>query len=134
MRISDWSSDVCSSDLLGTPVVIDVDHAADREAREVVRGREGGVEMLAADIVEIDVYPRLAEAFERGGELRQHRSRLVIDRRVGAEVEDPFAFFRAARRPDHRSEEHTSELQSLMRISYAVFCLKKKKTQKEQQA
>src|SRR3546814_10212356 len=115
MRISDWSSDVCSSDLieflhaldelvgvdeafhadpgrdgadeifhlLGTPVVIDVDHAADREAREIVRGREGGVEMLAADIVEIDVY---------------------------------------------RSEEHTSELQSLMRISYAVFCLKKKKT------
>src|SRR3546814_18150103 len=32
-----------------------------------------------------------------------------------------------------RSEEHTSELQSLMRISYAVFCLKKKKTQKKQQ-
>src|SRR3546814_2783253 len=31
--------------------------------------------------------------------------------------------------PQHRSEEHTSELQSLMRISYAVFCLKKKKTQ-----
>src|SRR3546814_6443874 len=123
--------------------------------------------MLAADMVEIDVYPRLAEALERGGELRQHRSRLVIDRRVGAEVEDPFAFFRAARRPDHRhfarlgdldhrrthrapggghehriagfraryaqqadprgaagrSEEHTSELQSLMRTSYAVLCL-----------
>src|SRR3546814_3139851 len=33
-------------------------------------------------------------------------------------------------RPDRRSEEHTSELQSLMRISYAVFCLKKKKTNK----
>src|SRR3546814_5205382 len=33
----------------------------------------------------------------------------------------------AARREDERSEEHTSELQSLMRISYAVFCLKKKK-------
>src|SRR3546814_1665352 len=32
----------------------------------------------------------------------------------------------------HRSEEHTSELQSLMRISYAVFCLKKKKKQTEQ--
>src|SRR3546814_5914157 len=32
--------------------------------------------------------------------------------------------------PDHRSEEHTSELQSLMRISYAVFCLKKKKKHK----
>src|SRR3546814_6449534 len=36
---------------------------------------------------------------------------------------------RAARRRAHRSEEHTSELQSLMRISYAVFCLKKKKKQ-----
>src|SRR3546814_7592483 len=35
---------------------------------------------------------------------------------------------RHRRRPDFRSEEHTSELQSLMRISYAVFCLKKKKT------
>src|SRR3546814_2084571 len=43
---------------------------------------------------------------------------------------------RHAQRPDrgaeHRSEEHTSELQSLMRISYAVFCLKKKTTYKEQ--
>src|SRR3546814_1073433 len=34
--------------------------------------------------------------------------------------------------PEARSEEHTSELQSLMRISYAVFCLKKKKTKKKQ--
>src|SRR3546814_8011876 len=34
----------------------------------------------------------------------------------------------AAEQPTHRSEEHTSELQSLMRISYAVFCLKKKRT------
>src|SRR3546814_5276460 len=38
-----------------------------------------------------------------------------------------FAFFNAAVPIDGRSEEHTSELQSLMRISYAVFCLKKKK-------
>src|SRR3546814_10780013 len=54
--------------------------------------------------------------------------RVVADRREGAESPH--------RRPGHpvlvrgiRSEEHTSELQSLMRISYAVFCLKKKKTQ-----
>src|SRR3546814_6318045 len=42
---------------------------------------------------------------------------------------DAFADYgqRAQTRNDHRSEEHTSELQSLMRISYAVFCLKKKK-------
>src|SRR3546814_2323344 len=38
--------------------------------------------------------------------------------------------FETATRPKSRSEEHTSELQSLMRISYAVFCLKKNKTQK----
>src|SRR3546814_9126101 len=38
----------------------------------------------------------------------------------------------AADARDHRSEEHTSELQSLMRISYAVFCLKKKKTTRRQ--
>src|SRR3546814_9574435 len=38
---------------------------------------------------------------------------------------------RSPRRLDLRSEEHTSELQSLMRISYAVFCLKKKKTKKK---
>src|SRR3546814_18861552 len=104
MRISDWSSDVCSSDLPGRDgadeifhllrfsVVIDVDHAADREAREVVCGRKGGIEMLAADIVEIDVDPGLSEAFERGGELRPPRLRLVIDHRVGAEVEHPIAF------------------------------------------
>src|SRR3546814_5149404 len=42
----------------------------------------------------------------------------------------PRAGFPAASRPWNRSEEHTSELQSLMRISYAVFCLKKKKKQK----
>src|SRR3546814_10338867 len=40
---------------------------------------------------------------------------------------------RVLRRPGRRSEEHTSELQSLMRISYAVFCLKKKKAYKPKQ-
>src|SRR3546814_1252857 len=39
---------------------------------------------------------------------------------------NPAARLRSYSGPDHRSEEHTSELQSLMRISYAVFCLKKK--------
>src|SRR3546814_5047768 len=39
---------------------------------------------------------------------------------------------RVVRMPEARSEEHTSELQSLMRISYAVFCLKKKKTKKHE--
>src|SRR3546814_5472556 len=49
--------------------------------------------------------------------------KIVVAERAGAGDAAP----RAAVGEDHRSEEHTSELQSLMRISYAVFCLKKKK-------
>src|SRR3546814_3553556 len=49
------------------------------------------------------------------------------------QVQDLRGRFRLGRRRPVRSEEHTSELQSLMRISYAVFCLKKKKTKKDQQ-
>src|SRR3546814_4216984 len=64
------------------------------------------------------LYPR-GGLCRRGDEARPHRP----DRRCGSS--DRYRAFRPA-----RSEEHTSELQSLMRISYAVFCLKKKK-QKE---
>src|SRR3546814_1122679 len=54
-------------------------------------------------------------------------AQLVIDEAIdGLVADDPAAFF-LGQTPRHRSEEHTSELQSLMRISYAVFCLKKKK-------
>src|SRR3546814_5168587 len=65
--------------------------------------------------------------FERGVDVRPDpaRRRQRVDRRdiLGAALgKAPPIFARA-----HRSEEHTSELQSLMRISYAVFCLKKKK-------
>src|SRR3546814_9244426 len=60
------------------------------------------------------------------GRVHQLRPQAVISRRAGIGPDAPGA----AERPLHRSEEHTSELQSLMRNSYAVFCLKKKKTQK----
>src|SRR3546814_3303712 len=111
MRISDWSSDVCSADLVAGRAVLDapVEDAADivpiigealaldREHRHPRRGDRGGGMVLRRE----DVARRPAHfGAERGQRLDQHR----------------------------RSEEHTSELQSLMRISYAVFCLKKKKT------
>src|SRR3546814_4671003 len=52
----------------------------------------------------------------------------LLQARVGLEVDLPELL---RRRQGRRSEEHTSELQSLMRISYAVFCLKKKKKKKK---
>src|SRR3546814_5081323 len=85
MRISDWSSDVCSSDLRCVTLAL-------------------------------HTRPEPSHA-NRPGCLRPHRrTHRVHFRRV-----------RTAGRRRGRSEEHTSELQSLMRISYAVFCLKKKK-------
>src|SRR3546814_3102134 len=104
MRISHWSSDVCSSDLERSRPAHDCDPgrsargAADQPARSLVGA-------LAA----------------RGG--GRCAPRPAACRRA--------ARFAGARGPCRdggpRSEEHTSELQSLMRISYAVFCLKKKK-------
>src|SRR3546814_1934706 len=83
MRISDWSSDVCSSDLAyyrsGHPPDAPFDPVRDMLAAAMASGKDADVEAVA----------KLAKATTR-------------------------------------SEEHTSELQSLMRISYAVFCLKKK--------
>src|SRR3546814_10489064 len=65
------------------------------------------------------------------------RSALIAPMRFGASTRSNCLYHRQTKRPfersqvplEARSEEHTSELQSLMRISYAVFCLKKKKTQ-----
>src|SRR3546814_9373707 len=97
MRISDWSSDVCSSDLRGRQP---------RACRSAGGYRLGGGR---GD-------PRRG----RGGDVR-YRDRRLQDRDSRAAP---------ARRwigNEPRSEEHTSELQSLMRNSYAVFCLKKKK-------
>src|SRR3546814_4438780 len=116
MRISDWSADVCSSDLPGL-----VSAGWGWRARGGSRGM--------ADVVEAP--PQLPQ--ERTG------ARPVL---VGKAVAPQCAPTGSpgirrqclASAPAHpppsacRSEEHTSELQSLMRISYAVFCLKKKNT------
>src|SRR3546814_8597948 len=99
MRSSDWSSDVCSSDLL----------------LPVGRGRRTGLCERSRERWK----PRACNSAgrRRGG----CHSGLV---RCGREPAWPSL---DAREQCRRSEEHTSELQSLMRISYAVFCLKKQK-------
>src|SRR3546814_8845482 len=97
MRISDWSSDVCSSDL----------HI--RRRRQCDDGSDAS---SRADS------HLLHHRLERWRLYSQH----------AASVAAGFDYFRF--HVMDRSEEHTSELQSLMRISYAVFCLKKKKNQK----
>src|SRR3546814_2553570 len=108
MRISDWSSDVCSSDLrhhLRSHHRLDA-AAQPRNARTAhePRGRK------CAEGLHISARPSQGRGTRLSG----------VHRRSASE-----GYFRP---PLHRSEEHTSELQSLMRISYAVFCLKKKKS------
>src|SRR3546814_1595556 len=98
MRISDWSSDVCSSDL----------DAGDGNAKPLVVG-DGGVEEGSGAF-----FPLV------GQDLTESDTRGVVDADVDELPACPV-----------RSEEHTSELQSLMRISYAVFCLKKKKKKQQ---
>src|SRR3546814_4657345 len=121
MRISDWSSDVCSSDL-GAGRLIEADRRLD-DLNEAAGGAIGAP-------LAIPALAELARLVQRLGVLVS-RKLVVADGRSDLEL-----WVRAE--PDDgeirltltgRSEEHTSELQSLMRISYAGFCLKKKKTQ-----
>src|SRR3546814_8386369 len=116
MRISDWSSDVCSSDLIdivevgGDEVVV----AVDRVVRHVDRIFFAAQQHLAPKFVARFLEGRI-EAVDRDfGVL----ARLPLDQRGRAEA---FAVVTDEAVARDRSEEHTSELQSLMRISYAVF-------------
>src|SRR3546814_7822627 len=127
MRISDWSSDVCSSDLPNSTVLAlhywkqreplageRITWRTDpfRHAASYIAMRTNGVDLRSSMMAE-SVYGYFPVVY---------RSRL-----------DPYAVMGdvESNPPEVdllRSEEHTSELQSLMRISYAVFCLKKKNT------
>src|SRR3546814_3716098 len=140
MRISDWSSDVCSSDLfVGTHYARALADRAGRIiakcgrlVRELPRRR---VEIEPARLHDIACY---AQFFRRG---EQIAAALLMEPRVVWHGLDDVGGVRGqpGKLVDHhirrgscersRSEEHTSELQSLMRISYAVFCLKKKNQQ-----
>src|SRR3546814_3838688 len=114
MRISDWSSDVCSSDLFVKPPFArdpvglgEFEHRAD-----ILLDRHAAKDR--------GLLGQIAEAEDRAAIHRQSRD-------VGAVEHDAprVGLHQSHDRIEARSEEHTSELQSLMRISYDVFCLKK---------
>src|SRR3546814_6327363 len=109
MRISDWSSDVCSSDLDRLPVRL-TDGAQRWVGEQVVASLGEPAPRLHLDA------PLLHDLLVR----------VALEERVRLDLVHGRHHVRVLDEVDQRSEEHTSELQSLMRISYAVFCLKKK--------
>src|SRR3546814_4163812 len=120
MRISDWSSDVCSSDLINED---------DAPAPSVITLNALGASQAANDFLFYITGLVNDDAF--GGTIQGRplkRTLRFVDPRRDKECPDCGSGGRLARgdKARLRSEEHTSELQSLMRISYAVFCLKKK--------
>src|SRR3546814_8530184 len=122
MRISDWSSDVCSSDLIalgagkGTPVERAFDDIGVKERPQIL---EQPADPRDQRIVAAERVAPLERIIERDEQQRHPQQQRPARRRPPS---------RQRREQQQRSEEHTSELQSLMRISYAVFCLKKKIT------
>src|SRR3546814_6486031 len=124
MRISDWSSDVCSSDLAQD------EHGEDAFSAGI------GAEAIRVLLENLDLEQERVDLME---DLATTKSELK-PKKIIKRLKVVESFIESGNRPEWmilevvpvippelRSEEHTSELQSLMRISYAVFCLKKKK-------
>src|SRR3546814_7477917 len=132
MRISDWSSDVCSSDLprdeQDRPDPIS-DYGWWKAKAEALVAEEAPAAAIVRLplIISLDPEDHIVGAI-RAGVRNRERSVWFHDelRQPALASELAEAVWRI------RSEEHTSELKSLMRISYAVFCLKKKNTHKVQ--
>src|SRR3546814_9517701 len=116
MRIGDWSSDVCSSDLIIETAAKILPVAAHRQRRHPDRAAEIEGEHLAGLI-----------AAELHGDQREQHRFAGAGRSDDQGMADVADMQREAERRRSSSEEHTSELQSLMRTSSAVFCLQTKK-------
>src|SRR3546814_7475396 len=127
MRISDWSSDVCSSDLF----------LADQPDRGAQRGHGHRSHVLAVDrdrsrVQLVEAWDQVEDrrlactgwADQRHGLARRYVERDAVERRLAGFVGEVCVM----QIDPARSEEHTSELQSLMRISYDGFCLNKTKS------
>src|SRR3546814_1855929 len=120
MRISDWSSDVCSSDLYKSSDPYD--SALNLNNRNRYEGGGGGL------TIQYDL--GFAKLVSSTG-YRRYSFSTIADTDGSTDAADDLHLSQHGKQFTQevqllRSEEHTSELQSLMRISYAVFCLKKK--------
>src|SRR3546814_6761919 len=119
MRISDWSSDVCSSDL--APFVERLDasgHGVTNGRHRIKREENGKGRQRRQQRTDVSAGKAEERSSGRWVHLNIPPSDFEVDHLGHDEGADAH--------PAKRSEEHTSELQSLMRISYAVFCLTKK--------
>src|SRR3546814_6002076 len=128
MRISDWSSDVCSSDLAQER---SFNVPAQNAARAIPEfARQAGIQIVASGVA---TRGKTTNAVQGSMSVREGLRILLAGTGLVARGDPASAavitIVAASDGPSAaaRSEEHTSELQSLMRISYAVLCLKKKK-------
>src|SRR3546814_7433644 len=112
MRISDWSSDVCSSDLVEAADESVIFDRRDQEVAPILALGRAAVAPVTRGAASRDAAIGILADIGRAVGREEIGLAVHIDVGIGLQI--------------HRSEEHTSELQSLMRISYAVFCLKKK--------
>src|SRR3546814_9513265 len=126
MRISDWSSDVCSSDLIGAFIAVIATCGMIAPPLNVpAMSISDGVNMPYAGFgmpLLVLSLPPAAFVVALSALRLRGRARPVPTEAVGAAPAMAARFSPS----EPRSEEHTTELQSLMRISSAVFCLKKK--------
>src|SRR3546814_2003393 len=134
MRISDWSSDVCSSDLRAQPRALLGPTVAALPLSNAAHHLVGAGSITRKPPAPISLTSSARSAMPR---LLKRKMPSIppnpsaASRRLVGKLLPGFQSraMRTVSNTESRSEEHTSELQSLMRISYAVFCLKKKKQQ-----
>src|SRR3546814_6682049 len=119
--MSDWSSDVCSSDLPALAPVAGRLAARPHQGAVLGPGRGEALGLLAGAV----------DLLQRHQAVGRRQARDAVASGVCSHPGNREAAAAAVPSSSGRSEEHTSELQSLMRISYAVFCMTKKKTNKQ---
>src|SRR3546814_1629725 len=141
MRISDWSSDVCSSDLahdlknpltsvlFASDILVNNGTRPERIPRYLEMIHDSAQDALGyiKRYLEAQADSVLSRQQAESGDVAAPLPEVLawLSRRYGLQLESRGVQMRVQAPPRCRSEEHTSELQSLMRISYAVFCLKK---------